>query len=84
MNQDFQKFFTKLKSIVINNELDLEMIFQHFDQDNNQYLDLEEFDKFVKVIYFKASEKDIKNVFEHLDANGDQKIEIEEFMKIVQ
>jgi len=47
-------------------------------------LDLEEFTKFVKVIYFKASDNDIKDGFASLDSNNDNRIEINEFMKIVE
>jgi len=47
-------------------------------------LDLDEFAKFVKVIYFKANDVDIKDAFASLDANNDNKIEINEFLKLVE
>lgn len=84
MKQSVQKFFGKLKTAIINNELDLEMIFQHFDQNRNNFLDLDEFTKFVKVIYFKANQNDIRDAFSALDLNNDNKIQIEEFLKIVE
>ena len=84
LDQSVQRFFGKLKSAIIDNELDLEMIFQHFDQNKNNYLDLDEFAKFVKVIYFKANDVDIKDAFASLDANNDNKIEINEFLKLVE
>ncbi len=54
ITQHTSAFLQKIKNTVITNELDLNMIFSHFDTDKNKSLDLKEFGQFIKVVQMKA------------------------------
>jgi Ca2+-binding EF-hand superfamily protein len=83
VSQHMSAFLKKLKNTIINNELDLDMIFSHFDTDGNNSLDLKEFTQFIKVVYMKADPEDIKDAFKTLDTSGDKFIQIEEFKNLL-
>lgn len=83
ITQHTNAFLQKITKNIINNELDLNMIFTHFDTDGNKSLDLKEFSQFIKVVYMKAEAQDIKEAFKALDVSSDGFIQLEEFLKLL-
>jgi Ca2+-binding EF-hand superfamily protein len=74
---------SKVKNAIVNNHLDMEVAFKHFDLDGNGYLDKKEFENLVKVFYGKAELPDITETFVILDSSKQSKVNINDFKSIL-
>ncbi len=55
--------------------------FDFFDRDGNGEIDVEEFEKLLKVISPNSTEEQAKRGFDIIDENGDGHIDFEEFLE---
>ena len=68
-----------LRAIIKKENLNIEEIFNYFDKDKNNSLDLEEFSQMITSIDSTILTKEIDYVFKEFDQDGNQTIELSEF-----
>lgn len=73
----------EIRNIIIQNGLDLAMIFQSFDTSGDGSLNFEEFRRFIEVINARYTTAEVKEVFNAFDINGDGDISFKEFEKMI-
>ena len=74
----------ELKNIIKINDLDIEMIFEGFDLNSGDFIDLIKFQEIIEVINARYTEDEIKELFNIFEINKDGKISVQQLQQLLQ
>eukprot|EP00828_Plagiopyla_frontata_P015023 TRINITY_DN1954_c0_g1_i5.p1 TRINITY_DN1954_c0_g1~~TRINITY_DN1954_c0_g1_i5.p1 ORF type:complete len:573 (-),score=107.27 TRINITY_DN1954_c0_g1_i5:71-1789(-) len=83
LDSQMKQVLTDLQTIILQNNLDVNKIFQNFDKQQKGSLNINEFTDIIQIINNKLDAKVIQTIFKKFDANNDQSISKEEFTSLI-